>query len=52
MTQRLVELSQKTYAVDKIHIAGHKGSCLTKFYPYLFPELKKAIVDIVDINLY
>ena len=52
LTQRLVDLSQKTYAVDKLHIAGHKGSCLTKFDPYLFPELIKAIVDIVDINLY
>jgi len=52
LTQRLVDLSQKAYAVDKFHIARHKGSCLTKFDPYLFPELKKAIVDIVDINLY
>ena len=42
LTQRLVDLSQKTYVVDKLHIAGHKGSCLTKFDPYLFPELKKA----------
>ena len=41
-TQRLVDLSQKTYVVDKLHIAGHKSSCLTKFDPYLFPELKKA----------
>ena len=39
LTQRLVDLSQKTYAVDKLHIAGHKS--LTKFDPYLFPELKK-----------
>jgi hypothetical protein len=53
LTQRLVDLSQKTYAVDKLHIAGHQGrQGLTKFDPYFFPELKKAIMDIVNINLY
>jgi hypothetical protein len=47
----LIKKNENTkYAVDKLHIAEHKGSCLTKFDPYLFPELKKAIVDIKHMN--
>ena len=28
--------------MDKLHIQGHKGQCLTKYDPYLFTELKNA----------
>jgi len=41
-TKRLVDFSNYIFAVDKLHIQGHKGNCLKTYHPKLFSQLDEA----------
>jgi hypothetical protein len=42
-SKRLEDFSKLYFAVDKLHIQGHKeDKCLKKYHPNIYPELKDA----------